>query len=149
MSEDKIPRSHVLAVIASTSAAEEAAADLERRGLGRPDVLAGEAAGAKIQTTADKRNPIAAALKFAVEHLSEEESYLEQYEEQAQAGARVLALRVKDRSQAEQVRDVLQLYGAVNIRFFGKLAVADLTPPTNPSAPSDDRRLRRGTETSS
>jgi len=148
MSEDTIPKSHVLAVIPSSSAAREAAADLERRGFGRPEVLAGRRAEAKIQTTSDKRNPIAAALKFAIEHLSEEESYLEQYEEQAQAGANVLTLKVKDREEAERVRDVLQFHGAVNIRYFGKLAVADLTPQTNPSAPSDARPLPRDTEAS-
>jgi hypothetical protein len=42
-----------------------------------------------------------------------------------------------DPDEAAQAGEILESEGAVNVRFFGRLAVTDMSPGTNPSAPSD------------
>jgi hypothetical protein len=68
-------------------------------------------------------------------HLSDETAYLDHYQEATRNGSLVLAVPANT-AQTDRVREILELHGAVNIRYFGRLAVSDLTPQTNPTAPS-------------
>ncbi len=66
-----------------------------------------------------------------------ETGYLDQYQEATRNGGVVLAVGADQGEEADRAREIMELEGAMNIRYFGKLAVTDMTPPTNPSAPSD------------
>ena len=47
-------------------------------------------------------------------------------------------MHVKGQDEAEAAKEILERYSARNIRFFGKLAVTDLTPLSNPSSRSEE-----------
>jgi hypothetical protein len=90
----------------------------------------------------EQAGPISSLFKAIQDHLSEEPNYLAQYQEEARSGNEVLALKVDSREHTEAVREILERHGARNIRFFGRLAVSDLTPASNPtprSAESPER----------
>jgi hypothetical protein len=141
MTQDtKIPDNHVLAVIHGDSAADALERELRRKGFEETMILGGAAAQEKIDVAGEESNPIAGAMKALAGHLSDQVAYLEQYEEQARQGNKIVAVKVEDRDQAQDVKDVLEQYGAFNVRFFGKLAVTDMTAATNPSTQADERK---------
>src|SRR5262249_18069364 len=76
-------------------------------------------------------------VKVIEHHLSEEPNYLAQYQEEARNGREVIAVKVEGQQQVQAVAEIMERYGARNVRHFGALAVADLTPMSNPSKPSD------------
>jgi hypothetical protein len=131
--ETKIPANHVVGVVSGDTAVERAQEALKRAGF--DEVLVMD----RIDATGEGVNPITSLVEKLAGHLSDQVGYIEQYKEQTDAGGTVLAVKVEDHDQAEQVRSTMETFGAVNIRFFGRLAVSDLTPETNPSAPSDER----------
>ena len=88
-----------------------------------------------VDTAGEGVNPFSALIGMLAGHLSDETSYLDQYQEATKNGSLVLAVPANG-EQTNRVREILELHGAVNIRYFGRLAVTDLTPQTNPSAPS-------------
>jgi hypothetical protein len=79
-------------------------------------------------------------------HLSEETQFLDQYEEAVRNGQTVVAVKADGDDEVERAREVLQRHGAMNIRYFGRLAVSDLTPDSNPSARSDEPPVSRPVE---
>jgi hypothetical protein len=83
-------------------------------------------------------NPISALVEKLTGHLSDETGYLQQYKEATENGGTVLAVPADQGEEADKVREILEFEGAVNVRYFGRLAVTDMTPETNPSAPSDE-----------
>jgi hypothetical protein len=131
-----IPDNHVLAVLTTS---DEDAIKRELHGAGFDDVnfLTQQGVEQEVDPGAERANPVARLIYLLINHLSEQRRYLEQYEEEARKGNRVVAVRVEDEAGSRAVAEVLARYGAVNIRFFGKLAVTDLTPQTNPSVASD------------
>jgi hypothetical protein len=76
-------------------------------------------------------------------HLSEETNYLNQYEEAARQGQTIVAVKADNEDEVELARKVLSRHGAVDIRYFGRMAVSDLTPESNPSAGSDEKPAER------
>jgi hypothetical protein len=91
----------------------------------------------EVDPGAKHAGPLARLVNQIVNHLSEQIAYLEQYEAATRAGRKVVAVRVDGRPEAHKVKEVLEKHDVVDLRFFGKLAVEDLTPGTNPSAASD------------
>ena len=63
---------------------------------------------------------------------------MQQYERAADKGLDIIAVKVEDHDDAERAKDVLLRFGTTDIRFFGRFAVTDLTPTSNPSAPSGE-----------
>jgi cyclopropane fatty-acyl-phospholipid synthase-like methyltransferase len=131
--ETKIPANHVVGVVNGESAIDRAKQAL--KGAGFDEVLVMD----RVDSTGEGVNPITSIIEKLAGHLSDQVGYIEQYKEQTDAGGTVLAVKVEDHDQAERVRSTMETFGAVNIRLFGRLAVSDLTPETNPSAPSDER----------
>jgi hypothetical protein len=130
--ESKIPGNHVVGVISGSKSVDDAVGRLEKAGF--RDVLVMPRVDAKGEGT----NPLSALVEKLAGHLSDETGYLDQYKEATESGGTVLAVGADQGEEADKVREILELEGAVNIRYFGRLAVTDLTPETNPSAPSDD-----------
>lgn len=129
----------LLAVFDSHDALRRAVGDLVSAGYPEPAVLTGEDGAQQIDARNESSgNPIARLIGMVEDHLSEATNYLSQYEEEARSGNLVLAVEVAGRDEAEPARQVLLRHGARNIRHFGKLAVADLSLPTNPSARSEE-----------
>ena len=131
--ETRIPANHVVGVVSGEGSIERAKQALHSAGF--DDVLVMD----KVEATGDGGNPISGFIEKLAGHLSDQVGYIDQYKEQTEAGGTVLAVKVEDHDQAERVRSTLETFGAVNIRLFGRLAVSDLTPESNPSAPSDER----------
>jgi hypothetical protein len=131
-----IPDNHVLAVL-TTSDEDAIKRELHGAGFDNVNFLTQHGVEEEVDPGAERANPVARLIYLLVNHLSEQRRYLEQYEEEARKGNRVVAVRVEDEAGSRAVAEVLARYGAVNIRFFGKLAVTDLTPQTNPSVASD------------
>ena len=127
--ETKIPNNRVVGVISGSRSAEDAVARLQTEGFN--DVLV----MSHVDTAGEGVNPFSALMGMLAGHLSDETSYLDQYQEATKNGSLVLAVPANG-EQTDRVREILELHGAVNIRYFGRLAVTDLTPQTNPSAPS-------------
>jgi len=127
--ETKIPNNRVVGVISGSKSAEDAVTRLGSEGF--DDVLV----MSHVETAGEGVNPISALMGMLAGHLSDETVYLDQYQEATNNGSLVLAVPANG-EQTDRVREILELHGAVNIRYFGRLAVTDLTPHTTPSAPS-------------
>jgi hypothetical protein len=132
MTEIGIPRNHVLAVISGDGAAEATSQDLRRHGFDEIIRFEGNDVAEKVDPKGDS-NPFTKILRSLGDHVSEELNYLTQYQEEARKGKSVLAVKVKGTDQVESVRQVLETHGAQNVRYFGALATADLTPESNPT----------------
>ena len=127
--ETKIPNNRIVGVISGSRSVEDAVARLKSEGF--DDVLV----MSHVDAAGEGVNPISALMGMLAGHLSDETVYLDQYQEATKNGSFVLAVPA-DGKETDRVREILELHGAVNIRYFGRLAVSDLTPQTNPSAPS-------------
>jgi hypothetical protein len=138
MADERIPNNHVIAVINGSDAAAQAAGELERLGFSQTHLFTGEEAKLAIDSKGENSGFATRILRAAQDHLSEETNYLAQYEEEARNGNDVLAVKVESQDQAREVKDLLEKHGARNVRYFGTLAVEDLTPETNPSARSQE-----------
>jgi hypothetical protein len=134
----KIPNNHVIAVLPSDGAIKSAISDLTRNGFDDNTVLRGEGVTNEVDPKAENSGAIGNLARAVGDHLSEEQNFLAQYQEEARSGNAVLAIHVKDKDQAEAATQILEKYSARNIRFFGKLAVTDLSPLSNPSTRSED-----------
>jgi hypothetical protein len=132
---EDLPRNYVLAVVDGRDAAATTVIELRRAGFAETLELHGtelqEAAGSNDNKTG---NFLMRALKSIPEHLSEEPEYLAQYQEEAEKGRSVIAVKAGDRDQADVIGEILQRCGALNARFFGALMVTDLSGQRNPSA---------------
>jgi hypothetical protein len=119
--------------------AESQAAVTELTGLGYDETVLfqGEEFAENVDPNGEHSGVLGKIGAALAHHLSEQPNYLAQYQEEARAGKRVLATHVKDHEQALAVKEVMERYHATNVRFFGRFAVADLTPESNPSKPSD------------
>jgi hypothetical protein len=128
-----------MAVIDSHAEAVEAEDELKSHGYGEARLLRGESIAEEVDPKSEKAaNPVSKAIKAVQDHLSEEPNYLAQYQEEARAGHDVVAVMVEGPDQAEDVREILESHGARNVRFFGRFAVSDLTPESNPTTRSED-----------
>jgi hypothetical protein len=139
MSETKIsPRDHVFAVVPSRDTARTTLEALMNAGFTESIVFEGEEAANEVDAKGEKANPLEKVLKAIGDHLSEQPNYLSQYQEEARNGKVVLAVRVRNSDDAQRLADLLQAQGGQNIRYFGALAVADLSPLSNPSSRSEE-----------
>ena len=129
--ETKIPSNHVVGVLSGSKSIEDAVGKLNRAGF--EDVLVMH----KVDSAGEGVNPLTAFVEKLAGHLSDETGYLDQYREATEQGKVVLAVSADQGEEADKVREIMELEGAVNIRYFGRLAVTDMSIPTNPSAPSD------------
>ena len=139
MSETKVsPRDHVFAVVPSRDAARTTLEALIQAGFTESIVFEGEEAANEVDAKGEKANPIEKVLKAIGDHLSEQPNYLSQYQEEARNGKVVIAVHVKDGDNAQRAAEILHKQGGQNIRYFGALAVADLSPISNPSSRSEE-----------
>lgn len=131
-----IPHNHVIGVLKSR---DEDAIRRDLNAAGYADVLflTQREVEEKVDPEAENANPLVRLIYQLANQLSEQASYLEQYEEAARKGNHVVAVRVDDDDGAQQVKEILLDHDVVDLRYFGRLAVKDLTPDTNPSATSD------------
>jgi len=129
--QSKIPTNHVVGVISGSKSADDAVSRLHKAGY--EDVLVLH----HVDNLGEGVNPLSALIEKISGHLSDETGYLDQYEAATEKGDVVLAVGAEHGEAADRAREIMELEGAMNIRYFGKLAVTDMTPPTNPSAPSD------------
>ena len=126
----------MFALLSSVSTAGDTVSDLAKHGFGHAQIFEGEALHNEIDAKGSDSGGVGKIVKAVQDHLSEEPNFLAQYEEEARRGNAVIAVHAGDRDRAEEVAEVLQRHGARNLRFFGTLAVSDLTPASNPSARS-------------
>jgi hypothetical protein len=138
MAESSLPTNHVIGIIHGAHAVDEASRDLSGSGYMDLEVFSGEQITEAKDANREPHNPVRKLIQRFADHLSEETAFLDQYREEAGHGGTILAVRVDSHRQAENVKQVLERHGGVNIRYFSRLAVSDLTPDTNPSAPSDE-----------
>jgi hypothetical protein len=132
----RLPNNHVLAVISGTIAARQAAETLAREGFPDAEVFEGTEFAEKVDAKGNNSGLVAKVVKSVEDHLSDETNYLMQYEEEARRGNEVIAVPVPKKEDAEKIRDILIRHNARNVRYFGHLAVSDLSGE-NPSARSD------------
>ena len=128
--ETKIPSNHVVGVISSSKSVGDAKNKLKAAGFEEVVVMS------HVDKAGEGVNPISALMEMLAGQLSDETGYLDQYQEATNSGSLIIAVPV-DHDQVDQVREILELQGAANIRYFGRLAVTDLSPSTNPSAQSN------------
>jgi hypothetical protein len=129
---------HVVAVLKGGSAS--AVQDLQASGFAESQVLDARTMEEEVDPMGEESSgPVEHVVKAMRDHLSEETNYLKQYMEAAQAGQEVVAVKVGDREEAQAAGSLLAEKGAENIRYFGALAIVDLTPESNPSMRSDQR----------
>ena len=132
------PRDHVFAVVPSPAAARASLNALVQHGFTETVLFEGEEAARELDAKGEHAGALEKVMKMIADHLSEQPNYLSQYQEEARNGNVVLAVRVSDSNEAMRVAELLEAQGARNIRYFGDLAVADLTPRSNPSTRSDE-----------
>ena len=140
---DNIPNNHVIAVISGKESGETAARELQGRGFFQTHLFRGEEAAETIDARGENSGILTKVLKAAQDHLSEEPNFLAQYQEEARNGNEVIAVKADNQEQANEIKDILDRHGARNVRFFGTLAVADLTPESNPTARSEESAERQ------
>ncbi len=134
---ENIPNNHVLAVLSETGA-QSAIEDLKRGGFDSIRLFRGESAAIEMDAKGGHSGPVGKVVKMVQEHLSEEPNFLAQYEEESRHGNVVLAVRLDDHDKMEAVKEILERHSARNIRYFGTMAVTDLSPLTNPSLRSSE-----------
>jgi hypothetical protein len=135
---DSVSGEYVLAVVSTPGTAENAVNDLVRGGHEPASVLSERDFAEILDPTGSEAGGVKGFLKRFAGHLSEQPNFQAQYQEEAGAGKGVVAVKVKDRHEAEGgVALTLAKHGAMNMRYFGKLTVIDLTPDTNPNAQGD------------
>src|SRR5690348_145976 len=120
----KIANNHVIAVVDGEESAVRAADELASLGYENSRLFQGEAMANTTDAKGEKSNVFQRLAKAFQDHVSEEANYIAQYEEESRAGHPILAVEVKNKEGADLVSEVLQRYGARNVRFFGTLAVA-------------------------
>jgi hypothetical protein len=135
---EQLPNNHVVGVINGAEAAEAARCELQQAGFFGAYLFEGDDVTMVMDPKGERAGPIASIFKAIQDHLSEEPNYLAQYQEEAKAGNEVIAVKADNQEQADAIREILERHGARNIRFFGRLAVADLTPASNPTPRSAD-----------
>jgi hypothetical protein len=128
---------HLVGVIDQDDAASRAEGELKSAGYDETFILTGESGAEQINARGENSGFFGRIMGQIESHLSEGPNYLKQYEEEARNGRYIVAVEVPDRDDAERARGILDRNGAQNIRFFGKLAVADLSVESNPSIRSD------------
>jgi hypothetical protein len=134
---EDLPRNYVLAVVDGQDSAAKALADLTTGGFAETLSLKGDEFQQAVGSNDEKTgNFISRALKSIPEALSEESDYLAQYQEEAQKGRYIVAVKADNRDRAEAAADILRGLGARNARLFGSLQVSDLSGQANPSAAS-------------
>jgi hypothetical protein len=140
MTKETIAPNHVLGVVSGEGALEAIQKDLRGMGLPEPILVRDENVGERLE--AESTLPMR-LLQRLFNHLSEETNYLNQYEEAARQGQTIVAVKADNEDEVELARKVLSRHGAVDIRYFGRMAVSDLTPESNPSAGSDEKPAER------
>jgi hypothetical protein len=135
---ENLTNNHVVAVINGDESARQTADALREAGFGDPTVLVGEEGANQIDARGETQGLLGKLTGVVQDHLSEATNFLAQYKQEVLNGRALISLEVHNREWAEPVKQILEEHGAYNIRFFGRLAVADLTPETNPSARSED-----------
>ena len=136
--DKNLTNNHVVAVINGSESAAQAAKELAAAGYTDPVILTGEEGARQIDAKGENSHVFARILSMVEDHLSEATNYMKQYEAEARSGKQVLAIEVPDREHADGACEILTRNGANNVRFFGKLAITDLTPETNPSIRAED-----------
>lgn len=136
--ENNLSNNHVVGVIDGEQAAQDAAQELIQAGYIEPIVLTGEEGAKQVDAKGENNHVFARILSAVHDHLSEATNYMRQYEEEARNGRYIVAVEAESREAAERAQEVLTRHGAENIRYFGKLAIADMTPETNPSLRSEE-----------
>jgi hypothetical protein len=136
--DKNLTNNHVVAVINGTDSAGQATTELSAAGYTNPIILTGEEGARQIDAKGENSHVFARILSMVEDHLSEATNYMRQYEEEARSGKQVIALEVADREHADGACEILTKHGATNVRFFGKLAITDLTPETNPSLRAEE-----------
>lgn len=134
----KLTSNHIVGVIDRGEEASLAAIELAQAGYTHPLVLTGEQGASQIDAKGEQGNLVKRLLASVQDHLSEATNYLRQYEEEARAGRHIVAVESPTREEAHQAQEILERHAAHNVRYFGTLAVADMTPESNPSFRSDD-----------
>ncbi len=127
------PNQQLLAVFHGAGA-EDAAHELRDLGCSEDDVriLRGQEAIDSIVVTGKSKGPITQLLKGIQDHLSDEQTFMEQYENEARAGNTILVARVPE-ERADEARQLVARNGGQTIRYFGALAVKDY--PRSASTP--------------
>jgi hypothetical protein len=140
MTHETIPSNHVVALVKDSSTASEVSNELKRAGLDETIIVTEPRVGERLEA---ENGIVGRVLGRLGNHLSEEPSYLDQYEEAVRNGQTVVAVKATGDDEVRRAQDVLQKHGAMNIRHFGRLAVSDLTPDSNPSMGSDEPPLSK------
>jgi hypothetical protein len=143
MTKETIAPNHVVAVVASRDKASEIAGEVEAAGLPEAIVITDDQVGERLE--AESTLPMRVFQRM-FNHLSEEINYLNQYEEAARRGQTVVAVKAENDDEVETAKGILSKHGAVDIRYFGRMAVSDLTPDSNPSATQGDVPTNRPQE---
>jgi hypothetical protein len=143
MTRATIPSNHVMALVRGAASAVAVAEELRDHGLESPLIVSGERLSDRLEA---ESGLVTRALQRLFGHLSEQTDYLHQYEEAVRRGNTVVAVRAEDDHEVQVAKQVFDKHGAADVRFFGQLAVRDLTPDSNPSAASDEIPSRRPVE---
>jgi hypothetical protein len=143
MTRETIPGNHVVALVKNAATGSAVADELSAAGFERAIVVDDSRVGERLEA---ESGTVERILQRLSNHLSEETQFLDQYEEAVRNGQTVVAVKADGDDEVERAREVLQRHGAMNIRYFGRLAVSDLTPDSNPSARSDEPPVSRPVE---
>ena len=130
MTRETIAPNHVLGVVGGLNKAREIAQEIQTMGLPEPIIITDENVGERLEEESSMPTRI---LQRIFNHLSEEIRYLNQYEDAARQGQTVVAVKADDEESVDKATAVLTRHGAVDVRFFGRFAVSDKTPESNPS----------------
>lgn len=143
MTMEAIPANHVVALVRDSATASAVSAALTEHGLEAPLIVSNEMVGERL---AAESGIVDRALQTLFGHLSEQGNYLAQYEEAARNGQTVVAVKANNDEEVQRASSILEKHGAVDVRFFGRLAVSDLTSDSNPSAASGEPPSKRPVE---
>ena len=131
-----IPANHIMAVFNSQNGALAVLRELREQGFEEAILFGAEETPVLANTQDGEAGAMEAVVKAAGDQLSEESNYLGQYQKEMRSGNPVIAVPVTGQEESVPVQELLEKHGAHNVRFFGRLAVTDLTPDSNPSSRS-------------
>jgi hypothetical protein len=134
VARETIPSNHVIALVRDPASGSEIVDAFEAASLGRVILIA--------EPDVERRLAAVAGLagRMLQRNDDREPSYLEEYEQAVREGQVVVAVRAEGHDVVRRTRELLQRHGATNIRYFGRLAIADLGHGSGATAPSDALR---------
>ena len=144
MAHAAIPGNRVVALLSDAHAGLAVRDALAAAGLEEATLVTGLGPGQRMEI---EDGPLVRML-HRLSSPSRETRYLDNYEDAVRSGQTVVVVKAIGHTDVRRAKEVLQKYGATDIRYFGRLAVSELATGSRTSGRRGDGQASRPAERS-